>query len=427
MANEKHSLLYGIRDGKAVYIDELDPKADKGLKCRCTCPKCGDLLEARLNFKDPSRVRYFAHYNPVECDIVRANQTAIHLMAKDIITREKKVMFPAVKVSLQDTQAYANMRSVIREIASATALDDLKKLEESGPILNIPASVIEFDKVIPEKPIADIIPDIVASKNGQDCLIEIAVTHFVDEEKTQKIRELGISTLEIDLSSLVEKALDTKGLADIIVNNPKYKKWIYNSIVARETNKIEETARAICQPYIDHYQEQHRIAQEKAEIANRKAAEIALRVERAPQLLRDAFLPENYQNLLKTDRNDQQFHEFYKTLTMSKTCPQAPFFVDIPISGEFIFNCDRRIWQSSIFDKFVFNRKLPTTDKDNITCKKIESWIKHHQKQFQVRLDYNVECCVDGTWRHLMPDVIDQYLFYLKLLGFISLLFGSFS
>lgn len=420
MANEKNSLLYGIRDGNPVYIRDLDATKDKGLRCRCTCPKCGDLLEARLNFKDPNRVRYFAHYNPVKCDIVRANQTAIHLMAKNIVAKEKKIMFPAVKVELQGTHAYESLRPLISKLDLEDASNLQKQLEGATPVFYKPADVIEFDKIILEKTISDIIPDIIASKNEQKCLVEIAVTHFVDEEKEQKIRELGISALEIDLSSLVGEDLDEQLLTDIIVGRPEYKKWIHNALVDRENESIEEKARTICQSYIDYYQEKQRIKEEKAEIARRKAKEIALRVERAPQLLHDAFLPENYQKLLQADRNDQQFHDFFKTLTMSTTCPRTPFYVDIPISGEFIFNCDRRIWQSSIFDKFIFNRKLPSNDKDNITCKKIETWINKYQKQFQVRLDYNVECCVDGTWRHLMPDVIDQYLFYLKLMGFIS-------
>ena len=35
---------------------------------------------------------------------------------------------------------------------------------------------------------------------ARKCLIEVAVTHFVDEEKEQKIKEIGLPLFEIDLS-----------------------------------------------------------------------------------------------------------------------------------------------------------------------------------------------------------------------------------
>ena len=34
------------------------------------------------------------------------------------------------------------------------------------------------------------------------CIVEIAVTHFIDEVKEQKIKEIGLPTIEIDLSKI---------------------------------------------------------------------------------------------------------------------------------------------------------------------------------------------------------------------------------
>ena len=42
---------------------------------------------------------------------------------------------------------------------------------------------------------------------------------------------------------------------------------------------------------------------------------------------------------------------------MSKYSPEIPFYCDIPIYGEIVFNCDRRIWQTTLFNKFIYNRK----------------------------------------------------------------------
>ncbi len=58
-----------------------------------------------------------------------------------------------------------------------------------------------FDKVYAEKRIDDIVPDIVLEYQGNKLLVEVFVTHDIDEEKFQKILKLGLSTLLIDLSN----------------------------------------------------------------------------------------------------------------------------------------------------------------------------------------------------------------------------------
>ena len=407
-------LQYGIRDGKAIHIDDLTDE-NRGLKCNCTCPGCGAVLQARLGHQ---RIRHFAHHRAPECNIHVARQTALHLMAKDIIAREKKIILPEVTFNFHETQAYANLRSIIKQRPSLWEPFELQEqLVGYDSNISVPARIVEFDTVILEKRVSDFIPDIIASKNGHECMIEIAVTHFVDEEKEKKVRKLGISTLDIDLSHWAGETLDEKALTDILVNNTAHKKWIYNALFAPQVEKIEKDAQHVCEQY-------WKALENRAEYKRYKEAEKAKRKARAPKLLQEAFLPENYRMRLQSDRNDKRFFDFYKTLNISTKCPRVPFYVDIPISGEFIFNCDRRIWQSQIFDKFVFHRKSPLADEYNIMCKKITSWIVHHQKNFNVRWDYNFECRVNDTWCLLLPDVVDQYLSYLSTLGFISYLRG---
>ena len=407
-------LQYGIRDGKAIHIDDLADEY-RGLDCNCTCPGCGAKLQARLGSK---RIRHFAHHRAPECNIHIARQTALHLMAKDIIAREKKIMLPEVKFDFYETQAYANLRSIIKQRPSLWEPFELQEqLVGYDSNINIPARIVEFDTVILEKRISDFIPDIIASKNGRECMIEIAVTHFIDSDKEKKVRNLGISTLEIDLSHWAGAALDEKVLTDILVNKTAHKKWIYNALYTNGVEKIEEEARYVCKQYLKQLES-------RAEYKQWKEAEKAKRKAKAPKLLQEAFLPENYRMRLQSDRNDKRFFDFFKTLNISTKCPRVPFYVDIPISGEFIFDCDRRIWQSQIFDKFVFHRKSTLTDEYNITCKKITYWIVHHQKNFQVRWAYNFECRVNDTCYFLLPDVVDQYLSYLSTLGFITYLRG---
>ena len=67
---------------------------------------------------------------------------------------------------------------------------------------------MEVDNVTLERKLGDIVPDVILDIDGQQLMVEIAVTHFIDEVKGEKIRELDVSTIEIDLSKLVKEKIE---------------------------------------------------------------------------------------------------------------------------------------------------------------------------------------------------------------------------
>ncbi len=52
-------------DGTIVHITELT-EAENGLACKCTCPECGQRLQARNMGK--IRIPHFAHSTQVTCE-----------------------------------------------------------------------------------------------------------------------------------------------------------------------------------------------------------------------------------------------------------------------------------------------------------------------------------------------------------------------
>jgi competence CoiA-like predicted nuclease len=80
-------LPFGLIDNQLKHITEVS----NGRACGCVCPKCKRPLEARNNGK--IRAAYFAHYNAQEC--VGATETAVHLMAKQVIVEAKVIKTPA--------------------------------------------------------------------------------------------------------------------------------------------------------------------------------------------------------------------------------------------------------------------------------------------------------------------------------------------
>ena len=81
--------------------------------------------------------------------------------------------------------------------------------------------------------------------------------------------------------------------------------------------------------------------------------------------------------------------------------------------------CDRRIWQSAIFDKFIFNRK-----KDDIVLAKVMAWVYNHNKIFKIDsiLSKKMTLDIGGKIKtvNLVYDAIRNYLWYLSLIGFIQ-------
>lgn len=151
-------ISYGL-DLKTNTLKHID-EVENGEKCGCVCPYCNTPLIAKHG---NTNTHHFAHKN---ADCGQAYETAVHVFAKEIIEKHKKI---AVNL-------------------------DLYELENNKYLV--------FDKVELEKVVDDIKPDIIGYKNGEQFFIEICVTHAIDEEKLNKIKKLNITTIEINLENL---------------------------------------------------------------------------------------------------------------------------------------------------------------------------------------------------------------------------------
>ena len=76
---------------------------------------------------------------------------------------------------------------------------------------------------------------------GKSLFIEIFVTHRIDDNKLDKLRETKISTIEIDLSKKTE-IITTEELTDILLNDSEEKQWKYNNFSAESFQKFMSVA-----------------------------------------------------------------------------------------------------------------------------------------------------------------------------------------
>lgn len=196
-------------EGQTVYIDEVP----NGLSCNCTCPACG----ARLIAKNAGEINrhHFAHYSKTECEYTR--QTNLHYMAEEILKEEKFIFLPP------DYLDAGNWRFIFD-----------------------PQSYrVQIDEIASEKRISDFVPDIVVKSGEMTILVEIYVTHKVDEAKKLKIEKEGkCFVVEIDLSDRAYDDLSKEEVKNLLKDQNRIR-WIYRPDL-NEMHKTFEDSKLKC-------------------------------------------------------------------------------------------------------------------------------------------------------------------------------------
>ena len=164
---------FGLRiDDDRMVGPDLVPN---GLGCGCICAECGLPLIAR---QGPIKEWHFAHASSSDCS--GAVETAIHYMAKQMIMERQAIYVPA--------------RIIERHIGGITWQTELKEEVQ-------PEGLVELRECRKETKIDTRQPDISAIlPSGLPIAIEVAFSHFCDEEKINWFKNRNLTTLEIDIS-----------------------------------------------------------------------------------------------------------------------------------------------------------------------------------------------------------------------------------
>ena len=168
------------QDSKTVYIQQ----AKNGLACGCFCPGCMQPVVAKNS--GAKRKPHFAHQNTTECE--HGYQSALHYLAKDCFLEMQQLAF----------------------------------IKNGKPVR------YKIDSVELEKRIDEIIPDIVVVCDGKRFIVEIYVTHAVDEKKKDKIKAQRLSAVEINLSQFRHQMLDKETLIKELYNIRNIN-WLYDA------------------------------------------------------------------------------------------------------------------------------------------------------------------------------------------------------
>jgi len=166
----------------------------RGLACNCTCARCGEPVVAR---KGLIREHHFSHHSNKESCVIQ-RESLLHLYAKQVIRDHLGLQLPPMP------GAY--------------------------PASEDQTSWWDFERVDEEVPQPGFQPDLVAHlRDGSQLFLEIAVTSFIGEEKLERIKTIGINTIEIDLSELLfsKQPIPSEEVKTQILEQTHNKSWIY--------------------------------------------------------------------------------------------------------------------------------------------------------------------------------------------------------
>lgn len=204
--------LFAVDNNDVVrHIDEVK----RGLACECRCPVCDGPVMAK---QGDVKGWHFAHVSGTECQ--HAGETALHLAAKQLLINEKGLMVPQTIV---------------------TTSHQLPDGREGSATVTRPEMWLDLLDVKDEVSFGDVKPDIVGYLSDAIMFIEIAVSHFIDEQKAQKLGRAGVATLEIDLSNVARSDTDWDSLRNVVIESIEDKQWI----IMLGQNSLESEAREL--------------------------------------------------------------------------------------------------------------------------------------------------------------------------------------
>ena len=198
---------FGLRDGRVWAPGEVA----KGKACGCICPGCHAPLAAKAQESRRKRP-HFAHLTDAGCQTGR--ETGIHQRAKQLIAERQELVIPAWTGDPIDMPNPPHAR------------DDEGRLHW-GRQIDRPMRRVGLHDIEVERSFGTYQPDVYAKDEAGELLIEIRVTHAVDDRKAARVQAEGRRMVEIDLSQLHRNVPHDQGAFEqAVLFDPVNRSWI---------------------------------------------------------------------------------------------------------------------------------------------------------------------------------------------------------
>jgi hypothetical protein len=331
-------LPFGLNENNIlVHIADVE----RGKKCNCVCPSCrSSLIATRGNKNQP----HFKHAVVNKCE--GGFESAVHLAAKQIIRQRKRI-------------------TLSRCISIASAKDSKGKEHTKQKTVVEDGTIICFDSVQEETELHGMKADILAEKGNTSLIIEIFYRHKVEDQKREKIVEANISAIEINLSDLTSEDVKDWEAFWLYINDPERIEWLYNAKSRTHYLELEKQLVKTIRGQEEKYK-QEEIQKQRKE--RRKKEQLLQALDELKTLASEESIAQFKQ--------EAKTHPVWKhnAKYLPFSWQELPDFVsaDIP-NGDWIFGCDRRIWQTAFYKSFVWN-----SSKNRPFCVKlVDDWLQN--------------------------------------------------
>jgi hypothetical protein len=339
-----------------------------GKACNCICPQCGSALIAK---KGKIKQHHFSHDNLDDCGL--QNESFLHLYAKRVLARENTITLPEFEVRHQ------------------------------GRTSRLLATKVRFDNIQDEAPLGSYRADAIASLRNHTLVIEFAVTHTCEDEKTDYINGIQQSAVELDLSRTpLDEDLD---IIDNYILHTSPRHWIYNSKEKELKSRIDNQIHT------------ERIEKERIkEWRKRKDAERISRIEKG------------IKNQFKNDNEKSTSRTLIFCRDSYQKCRDFGFeeHVQLKFGSNYLFLVPSHYWQSSIMNMFILRRIEKDADDWSFRTKDVSDWICKKDYNY-VRRDFHYISnemkdhilTIDENF-HTPYELVQAYLQYLEEQNVIS-------
>lgn len=341
---------FGLRDGRVWAPTEVA----SGRACGCVCPACHRTLVAKAQASRRRRP-HFAHMVDLGC--ATGTETGIHLRAKQVICDQMRLLLPGWHGELLRWPNPARLR------------DSAGNWHE-GVRVCLPEKQAVLLEAEPERGLGDYRPDVHAVDEEGVLLIEIRVTHAVDDAKSEQVRGDGLRMIEIDLSSMDRDIPhDVAAFDRMVLEEPGNRTWVScpsaEAAWAASQTALEDRIAVINGELAEQARRREREAQRLQEAARVQAADKAGRQDymrrklRKPHLDALAALP----GLVAPDRvatlqADLAVPARERVEQLRQGLPPA---LDraclVPQAGDWIYGVTPPLWRLLLLRQFVLSKK----------------------------------------------------------------------
>lgn len=397
---------FGLRGDRVWAPAEVQ----RGKACGCVCPGCGAPLAAKAQTSRRRRA-HFAHLVDTGCQT--GAETGIHMRAKQLILERKELLLPGWYGDLVDMPNPPRMVGVDGVVYEGRRVD-------------YPQAQKQLRDLEAERWFGDYKPDVYGFDDEGELLIEIRVSHAVDERKAARVQAHGRRMMEIDLSHLDrDVSHDVAAFERAAISDPANRIWIScpKAIEAWQASKadlekqVAEQNRWIAEQHAEAARAAQIYRERVARNAKEKAArkDYVHRIERTKHAVDLAALPglvavERVRGLLR----DYQAQAEERVSQLLEAATPAVCFVCLRAHPDaWIYGVDPVLWQLLAYEHFVGKRASGF----RFNQRDIASWVMHAfqcepvlRRLFFVQYSKRADARRNGYWKR-DPRDLDYWIF----------------